>query len=76
MPLPTLDDVIKYADVRYELPAAVQRPRRETYALGLGVGYRTFNPNEGVEEYMRGISGDDVVVASPLEGDIIGAGIY
>ncbi|MEK6868236.1 MAG: hypothetical protein AABX98_05445 [Nanoarchaeota archaeon] len=70
MPLPKLDDVIKYADVRYELPAAVQRPRRETYALGLGVGYRTFNPNEGVEEYMRGISGDDVVVASPLEGDI------
>ena len=71
MPLPALDDVIKYADVRqYEVPAAVQRPTRETYALGLGVGYRTFNPDEGVEEYMRGISGDSIVVASPLEGDI------
>jgi hypothetical protein len=71
MPLPTLDNLIEYAEVRYELPpATVQRSDRESYALGLGLGYRTFNPNEGVEKYMRGISGDDVVVANPLEGDI------
>ncbi len=70
MPLPALDDVITYAEVRYELPLTLQRPSREPYALGVGVGYRTFNPNKGVEEYMKGISGDDVVVANLLEEDI------